>query len=192
MAPEQVSGAAVDHRADLFSLGCVIYEMSTGRRPFAGEDTLTVLANLALTRPPLPHALNRDVPARLSALVMWLLAKKPEGRPSSTAEVLRRLRTLQEEAARPAPPEHPLPVELAEGVMDALPADPPPGRPAEPPWWTQPALSKAPSPTRTGRRRRRRRAVRLWYWVSLVSFGLALGLSALALAYRSGLFGGGP
>src|SRR5262249_18192922 len=77
MAPEQVSGAKVDHRADLFSLGCVLYRMTTGRLPFTGENTLAALRALAVEVPKSPRTLNPAVPAALSDLVMRLLAKEP-------------------------------------------------------------------------------------------------------------------
>ncbi len=62
MAPEQARGKPVDHRADLFSLGCVLYEMITGQRPFHGEDTMAILSSLALDHPPDPNTLNPKCP----------------------------------------------------------------------------------------------------------------------------------
>jgi serine/threonine protein kinase len=201
MAPEQVGNGAVDHRADLFALGCVLYEMLTGRRPFEGGDTLSVLASLAMTRPPLPHLLNRAAPARLSALVMWLLAKKPEGRPSSTAEVLKRLRTLEEEAARPAPPQEPVTVLPSDGPLDVLPAsDDVKGKTTVGPWWTEavplaerpltdpPAWPPGP-PRGRGRARGEKPATArpageswLWLWSALFAV-LLVGLGAAFLVF---------
>ena len=82
MAREQARGLAVDPRCDLFSLGAVLYELVTGRRPFQGPDALAVLAALAMTVPPQPHEVNPGVPPALSDLIMRLLAKDPDGRPS--------------------------------------------------------------------------------------------------------------
>jgi len=85
MAPEQAEGLAVDHRCDLFSLGCVLYRMSTGEMPFKGNTTLAILLALSQTTPPPPLSRNFELPAQLSDLVMRLLAKKPEDRPESAA-----------------------------------------------------------------------------------------------------------
>src|SRR5262249_60398814 len=93
MAPEQCGGT-VDFRADLFALGCVLYELTTGRAPFEADSPLGVMANLARSQPPPPHTLNSLVSPALSALVLELLAKKPEERPASARAVALRLRAL--------------------------------------------------------------------------------------------------
>ena len=94
MPPEQAQGETVDARADLFSLGCVLYEMLTGERPFRGDNTISLLAALALQEPTPPHVKNPDVPVGVSDLTMRLLAKKPAGRPGGAGEVARQLRWL--------------------------------------------------------------------------------------------------
>lgn len=75
MSPEQARGQTLDGRADLFSLGCVLYETLTGQRPFAGLDTMSILMSLASHTPAAPHTLNPACPERLSRLVMQLLEK---------------------------------------------------------------------------------------------------------------------
>jgi hypothetical protein len=87
MAPEQARGEAVDHRADLFSLGSVLYALCTGTPPFGGSTTLAVLRQVNDQEPASPNALNPDVPAWLEALIARLMAKDPPGRFQSAAEV---------------------------------------------------------------------------------------------------------
>lgn len=101
MAPEQAkSDGQVDHRCDLFGLGCVLYRASTGVVPFPGRDTYTTLMNLATHNPTPPQHLNPRVPARLSALILSLLAKLPAERPASASVVAAALRTVHEPLPR--------------------------------------------------------------------------------------------
>jgi formylglycine-generating enzyme required for sulfatase activity len=100
MSPEQAAGAKnVDARADLFSLGAVLYEMLTGRRAFRGDSWMEVLANRLRMKPPAPREVNADVPEEVSDLVMRLLAEEPAQRPSSARQVARSLRALAAPAA---------------------------------------------------------------------------------------------
>jgi serine/threonine protein kinase len=94
MAPEQARGKEVDGRCDLFSLGCVLYRMSTGRASFSGVDTMAVLMALANDDPPPPMTVNHGVPAALSDLIMRMLAKQPQARPASAAAVAAALESL--------------------------------------------------------------------------------------------------
>jgi len=94
MAPEQARGLPVDGRADLFSLGCVLYRMCTGKAPFAGQDVLVVLLAIAGDEPPPVATVNPAVPAALSELIRRLLAKDPAQRPASAREVAQRLEAL--------------------------------------------------------------------------------------------------
>jgi WD40 repeat protein/serine/threonine protein kinase len=95
MAPEQAEGKAVDHRGDLFGLGCVLYRLATGKLPFPGANTLAVFRALAVQRPKPPREINPAVPRALSDLTMKLLAREPEDRPSSAAAVVEALAAIE-------------------------------------------------------------------------------------------------
>jgi len=99
MAPEQAKGESIDARADLFSLGCVLYVMLTGQRPFKGENTISLLTALALENPAAPQILNPDVPKEVSEFTMWLLEKNPNDRPASASEVATELAELRGDQA---------------------------------------------------------------------------------------------
>src|SRR5581483_11096668 len=81
IAPEQARAESVDHRCDLFSLGCVLYVMATGKLPFSGKDLAAQLVALAEHTPPAPHEIDSAIPRCLSTLVLHLLAKDPAARP---------------------------------------------------------------------------------------------------------------
>ena len=99
MAPEQALGAEVDARSDLYSLGCVLYEMACGRPPFAGDDPLAVISQHVNVAPSPPSQHNEDVPQELEGLILKLLAKAKEERPSSAEETLAELERVAPELA---------------------------------------------------------------------------------------------
>jgi WD40 repeat protein len=87
MSPEQARGEEIDHRADLFSLGSVLYEALAGTPAFDGKTPLAVLRRVA-DDPPVPlHRVNPDVPPWLEEIIETLLAKNPADRYQSAAEV---------------------------------------------------------------------------------------------------------
>src|SRR6185437_9676432 len=91
MSPEQAEGDAADHRTDLFSLGCVLYRMATGRLPFEGKSTMAVLMALATRDPKPPRHLVPTLPAALSDLILHLVNKEPGDRPASARAVVEAL-----------------------------------------------------------------------------------------------------
>ncbi len=97
MAPEQIrADATIDGRADLFSLGAVLYEMVAGRAPFTGETVLEIMEQVLGADPPQPSRVNSRVPPELDALVMRMLAKRPADRFPSARSLFRELRRLEE------------------------------------------------------------------------------------------------
>jgi eukaryotic-like serine/threonine-protein kinase len=88
MAPEQVTAKDIDHRADIFALGCVLYEVTVGRRPFQGEGALSTLYQLLEQNVLPPVEACAGYPPELSAIVLRALAKDPEQR-FQTAEDMR-------------------------------------------------------------------------------------------------------
>jgi len=95
MSPEQAQGLPVDHRSDVFSLGILLYEMTTGERPFQGRTNLSVLSSVLKDAPPPVHELRADVPRSLSRMIQRALEKRPEDRYQSTTDLRRDLEDLK-------------------------------------------------------------------------------------------------
>jgi serine/threonine-protein kinase len=91
MAPEQARGESLDHRADLFSLGSVLYTMCTGRPPFRAANTLAVLRRVSEDAPRPIRETNPEIPDWLVAVVEKLMAKEPADRYQSAGEVVEAL-----------------------------------------------------------------------------------------------------
>jgi class 3 adenylate cyclase len=87
MPPEQALGGDITARSDLYSLGALLYEMLTGRPPFPGDDTVSVISQHLNTPPLPPSILNPDIPGPLDKLVLRLLAKSPDDRPQGADDV---------------------------------------------------------------------------------------------------------
>ena len=86
LSPEQAQGQPVDGRSDLYSLGCVLYEMVTGRPPFLGDSPVAVASKQVLEQPVPPSRLNRDVSPDLDAVILRALAKNADNRYQSAEE----------------------------------------------------------------------------------------------------------
>ncbi|MFI5458735.1 MAG: protein kinase [Isosphaerales bacterium] len=95
MAPEQACGDDVDASSDLFSLGCVLYQLGTGLLPFSGPTIMAVLTSLSTKTPSPPRELNPALPAALDALVMQLLSKEPANRPASAEVVVKAIKGIE-------------------------------------------------------------------------------------------------
>lgn len=93
MAPEQVLGQVVDGRSDLYSLGVILYELTTGRRPFQGDNLTAIFRAITTDNAIPPNQLNPDVPASFSDIILKAMSKKPEDRYSSGHEMAELLST---------------------------------------------------------------------------------------------------
>ncbi|MDT0268789.1 tetratricopeptide repeat protein [Streptomyces sp. DSM 44915] len=91
MSPEQIAGVNVDARSDLYSLGCVLYELATGAPPFDLGDPWAILIGHRDTEPEPPRLLRPELPEGLDRFILALLAKDPDARPADAAGLARRL-----------------------------------------------------------------------------------------------------
>jgi serine/threonine protein kinase len=149
MSPEQSRSATqIDHRSDIYSLGCILFELVTGRTPFDGDPRLLIERHQRAT-PPRAAALAPEVPAVLDELIADMLAKGPVDRPQSMGAVQRVLRFavdggVEDGPTAPDPPARALPLPArpstppaglaAASVVRRPSSSPaPPGRPPTPP-----------------------------------------------------------
>jgi serine/threonine-protein kinase len=103
MAPERAMGEPGDARADIYSLGCLLYAMLTGRPPFDAELAAALLHQQVNAQPRAPAELRAGIPRELEALVTAMLAKSPAGRPQTALEVRDRLAGLAGRRGRSTP-----------------------------------------------------------------------------------------
>ena len=109
MSPEQVAGRAIDQRSDLFSFGVVLYEMLTGRRPFAGNSPIETMTAVLHEDPAPLASSDRNIPPALARIVTRCLEKGPDERFQSASDLAFALQGLSD---APASPTRRLPVDL--------------------------------------------------------------------------------
>ncbi|MEZ5331562.1 MAG: serine/threonine-protein kinase [Thermoanaerobaculia bacterium] len=181
LAPEVAEGGPPTPASDRFSLGVLLYSLLTGRLPFQGDDATATLWRIANEQPPLPSDLAPELPATVDGVLLRALAKEPEERYPTCAELADCLARALADRDQPVPAVYatqPLDEDLRRQLRIASATTPLPdeARASEP-------ATPAPRPARprpaapTPRRRRRRR---LWPWAVLLLLLLA-GTVALAL-----------
>jgi Tol biopolymer transport system component len=99
MSPEQAEGRMVDHRSDIFSLGVILYEMASGRRPFSGDTDVSLISSIIKDSPRPLSEVKRDVPPTLERVVAKALAKDPAQRHQSASGLRADLLAVQEQSA---------------------------------------------------------------------------------------------
>jgi serine/threonine-protein kinase len=104
MSPEQARGEGIDGRSDLFSLGCVLFEMATGQPPFPAEGTLAILRSVCEEPASPPSAIRAGLPLWFDRVVLRLLAKDPSDRPQTAREVAELLEAYLAHVQDPASP----------------------------------------------------------------------------------------
>ncbi|MFI0966383.1 tetratricopeptide repeat protein [Streptomyces sp. NPDC021080] len=142
MSPEQIGGSEVDQRSDLYSFGCVLYEIATGAPPFDLGDAWAILVGHRDTVPEPPRTHRADLPEYLERIILDLLAKRPEQRPQDAGELARRItagRTTPMYVPTVVAPAPPRPVPERPSTAPRFPSRPeqPPSREPRLPSWTQ-------------------------------------------------------
>jgi TolB-like protein/Tfp pilus assembly protein PilF len=105
MSPEQISARPLDYRTDIFSLGVVLYEMSTGKQPFAGHSSVELISSILRDTPPSVCDLRSDLPSDLARIIRRCLEKDPRHRIQTARDVSNEFRDLARQTQqKPAPP----------------------------------------------------------------------------------------
>jgi len=104
MSPEQIAGRTLDHRTDIFSLGIILYEMSTGWRPFAGTSSAELASAILRDTPPLVTDVRASLPADLARIIQHCLEKSAADRFQSARDIRNELRGINTANAEASPP----------------------------------------------------------------------------------------
>lgn len=156
MPPEQFTGAPIDGRTDLFSLGVILYWMATGEQPFPGETMTTVSYKIVHTEPVPPAKLNPTIPAQLEQVILKCLAKSPADRYQTGEELAQALMEVRTGATRTslktAIPQATFAGGASEDTLDATPSLPP-GRTAASAASNLGSLPQQPAPGPVAKRR---------------------------------------
>jgi len=183
MAPEQGMGQAGDERADIYSLGIILYQLVTGHLPFDADTPLGIILKHINDLLPPPTAFNPDLPPAIEAVIMRALAKSPDDRYQTAGEFAADLeRAMAGEPIEPIPPELTMASATLEGATATYPhgqvrqweAATLPGVPA----YRPPATTPPPSATSTARPKRR--------WIAVLITALALILLGCAALLITG------
>jgi eukaryotic-like serine/threonine-protein kinase len=159
LSPEQARGASIDARSDIYSLGCVLYEMLTGQTPFAGDTPVSIAYKHVEEQPTAPTLVNPAVPEGLEAVVTKAMAKDPADRFQSATQMARDLREAAPAAS--AEPAEVMPTGERTAILPVSPEGP---------------ASTAPLPLPASREQRRR-----WWPFAAAATGLAALGVVLAL-----------
>jgi eukaryotic-like serine/threonine-protein kinase len=100
IAPEQASGTDVDHRVDIYSLGCILFRLTTGALPFEGTQSMQVVLKHLREEPPRPTTLNASIPQALEDIILGCLQKSRGKRPDDAEQVITALDRVEAEAKR--------------------------------------------------------------------------------------------
>ncbi|MGE0610001.1 MAG: serine/threonine protein kinase [Pirellulales bacterium] len=95
ISPEQIRGGALDFRSDIYNFGCMLHELLGGKPPYTGADTNDLLNKHLSASIPVLEASNRNVTSEFADLVRRMLAKQPQKRPASMADVLQELNSIR-------------------------------------------------------------------------------------------------